>query len=295
MPKRRLILGILGLGILAALIVAFTRPREPSYDGRSLSQWLSGFDDWSPSSPSHAEAADAIRHMGTNSIPCLLARIRYQEPTWRRKFREALRSLNPSSWWWMHQAGGSIECARAQQAFIVLGEEAKPAVPELVRLMNDPTAPQIAKQAAEVLASLGIKDAFPPLMAVLTNPQHPARTVVAIHIPSFGTNARPAIPALVQCLQDTNAATALFATASLGALRLEPELVVPALAAHLRHLDLSNRRIAVRSLGDFGPQARPAVPDLLSVLLDPDPSLRRAVTNALLKIAPETITNAPPR
>jgi hypothetical protein len=51
---------------------------------------------------------------------------------------------------------------------------------------------------------------------------------------------------------------------------------------------------ASAALEKFGPQAKPAVPTLLSYLTNHYASVRQAATNALLKIAPEALTNALP-
>lgn len=51
---------------------------------------------------------------------------------------------------------------------------------------------------------------------------------------------------------------------------------------------------AVNALGKFGPSGRPAVPVLLTVLTDSWFTVRNAATNALIRIAPEVITNTPP-
>jgi hypothetical protein len=99
MPKRRLILGILALGILAALIVILTLPREPSYQGRSLSDWFevyakAGFEaHLDPHHPYNREAVAQVEHafemMGTNATPLLVEWIR-QEP---RPFRTKAENL----------------------------------------------------------------------------------------------------------------------------------------------------------------------------------------------------------
>ena len=46
---------------------------------------------------------------------------------------------------------------------------------------------------------------------------------------------------------------------------------------------------------EIGAQARIAAPSLVTALDDPDEEVRKRVTNALLKIAPEHLTNAPPK
>jgi HEAT repeat protein len=107
---------------------------------------------------------------------------------------------------------------------------------------------------------------------------------------SMGTNARPAVPALIVCLKDPAADRAAFL--ALGALKLEPELVVPALTDMAHHPDPAVRLSAIVALSDFGPQARSALPTIRAALLDANSDVRLSATNALPAIATETLTNA---
>ncbi len=76
-------------------------------------------------------------------------------------------------------------------------------------------------------------------------------------------------------------------------MNVEPELVVPILTDNLQGPAPEPRATAAYLLSVFGEDGRPAVPALLSLLSDADKSVRTAATNALLKIAPEVLTNTP--
>ncbi len=91
MPKHRLILGILALGILAALVFFLTRRHEPSYNGRSLSYWVDCYGTPSGASPSSRQGpgARAINHIGTNAIPFLLEWIQYVPPPQKQRRLDA--------------------------------------------------------------------------------------------------------------------------------------------------------------------------------------------------------------
>jgi HEAT repeat protein len=108
----------------------------------------------------------------------------------------------------------------------------------------------------------------------------------------MGSNALPAIPLLVDCTTSTNRDLAWRAMRALGRLQLEPDRVVPALITQLNYPDY-NRIAAVWALRRYGSNAMSAVPFLLQRISDPDEGVRMAVTNALMKIAPEVLTNAP--
>jgi len=52
-------------------------PNEPSYQGKTLGEWLKMHQDgWGLST----NAVNALRQMGTNAIPALLARLTYKDP-----------------------------------------------------------------------------------------------------------------------------------------------------------------------------------------------------------------------
>ena len=64
-------------------------------------------------------------------------------------------------------------------AFGALGRDAKGAIPELVRILNDPKAkPQSAVRAVLALVNLG-KDALPALLKVLNDPDWRKRLAAA--------------------------------------------------------------------------------------------------------------------
>jgi HEAT repeat protein len=120
-------------------------PDEPSCNGKRLGEWLEtriqGGSDLTPA------AKDAIHQVGTNAIPALLKRLTYVRPPYC--FSPFQININA--------AGG----------FIVLGEQAKPALPELWMLM-DSTNHVIALTA--MIASLGTgSNATPFLIKGLTN------------------------------------------------------------------------------------------------------------------------------
>jgi HEAT repeat protein len=88
---------------------------EPSYNGKRLSTWLMQRPNENGLSP---EAQEAIRQMGTNAIPALLARLVYRDAKFGLLDNEAA----------MEAIGG----------FYVLGARGEPALPELQELVNRP-------------------------------------------------------------------------------------------------------------------------------------------------------------
>src|SRR5262245_35100523 len=69
--SRRVRIAAILVGALLASIALFlaTRPREPSYHGKTLSAWLKDFDTFDEKKRAEAEAA--IRAMGPKAVPFL--------------------------------------------------------------------------------------------------------------------------------------------------------------------------------------------------------------------------------
>jgi len=162
---------------------AFLFPDEPSYNGRRLGEWLEtrieGEGDFTPA------AKDAIQKMGTNAIPALLKRLTYARPPYC--FSPFQINLNAAS------------------GFIALGEQAKPALPELWLLM-DSTNKDIALTAMIATCGTG-SNAMPFLIKGLTN-QFPnvrslaANTLVEGVGDKFPEQRKQAIPLFITLLND---------------------------------------------------------------------------------------------
>ncbi|SPE60403.1 exported hypothetical protein [Verrucomicrobia bacterium] len=85
MQKRvKIALSVLLVALISAMVLQASRSPEPVYQGRSLSSWIRLLDDGEPwagfsfrswrtnLSIEQIEAAEAIRHIGTNALPFLL-------------------------------------------------------------------------------------------------------------------------------------------------------------------------------------------------------------------------------
>jgi HEAT repeat protein len=117
---------------------------DPSYEGKRLDAWLKMRD--SNGYLSH-DATNAIQHMGTNAIPALLQRLVYVKPP----FRLPAWEINMD----------------AVRGFITLGEQAKPALPQLQALL-DGTNQNLVLYA--MVSALGTgTNAIPVLSKGLTN------------------------------------------------------------------------------------------------------------------------------
>src|SRR5207248_8925708 len=87
----------------------------------------------------------------------------------------------------------------------ILGPQAEPAVGQLSRLMNDPRGRRSALSAASILHDMG-NAGLPPLLAAFTNQQatEGVRRILIFSMGTSGTNARAAVPLLLQLLKDSD-------------------------------------------------------------------------------------------
>jgi len=281
------------------LAVAFWPGRkEPEYQGKKLSEWLEAYRSANVTKATGAaqeQAADAVRHIGTNALPFLIEWIGYQPTAWRIKFTGALTRL-PGP---LKRARPArllrVPVARAKEAicgFTILEKQAAPAVPALTELLQDWKSEDRASHVIVALGCVGERG-LPPLVAALTNSAAPmwyrskAASELADPVEMVGTNMSWAVRVLVPCLQDR--AVGSLVARVLGRWKLAPEEAVPALAKCLRSSQFATRAEALTALGKFGAEASSAVPDLLIAAKDGDQLIRSVATNSLLKIAPEVL------
>lgn len=270
-----------------AVLWQVLRDREPSYQGRALSEWV---DQMQNRAYNAAEAQGAIRAIGTNAIPIAVKWISY-EP--RRFGKNRVVTLARE-----HLPGRiSRNERRAYQAVIVfraLGADACSAIPQLTNLALRTSDRARADRCIEALAHLG-PEALPGMLTLVTNSPTDTRRKAMFWLHSFGTNAAVAVPILIQCLDDKDSVLANQAASILSNLRVDRSAVFAALTNALRSHSAQVRALAVRCIMTIGTTRSEAVPVLLPLLSDPDVKVRENCTNVLLEIAPEVLTNAPPQ
>ena len=160
-------------------------PDEPSYNGKRLGEWLvtrtERGDELTPA------AKDAFHQAGTNAIPFLLKRLTYVRPP----YCFSPLQINVNATW----------------GFITLGEQAKPALPELWVLM-DSTNEETALTAMIATCGTG-SNAMPFLIKGLTNQFADVRNQAANLLTEgigdkFPEQRKQAIPLFVKLLNDSD-------------------------------------------------------------------------------------------
>lgn len=244
--------GVLLVGGGTVVIKQTYFPTEPSYQGRTLSEWLVDVDYPQPPQK-RALAGEAIRQMGKKTLPFLLAT--FSKPD----SKDA--ELRQVSW-----------------AFDALGPIAKSAIPKL-ELLQD----RYPGYVPSALAGIG-PDAVPVLLHSLTNDNFWVRDNTAAALANAiyqgkisSDTLKAALPTALNNLEYTNATNHLFeantrwrAAGLLSALRREPDESIPALVKCMdESLDKGEFSVAgecATALSSFEKAALPALPSLIRCL-----------------------------
>jgi len=304
---------------------------EPSWHGHKLSEWVelygarfSGYEFTTNCWATQQETETAIRGIGSRSIPFLVRWIRREikhlGPPGSNLVRDFIWKWAPSNLrptlrrWWFDRRSEYLAIG-AVSAFLVLNTNANSAIPDLVSIVNlpdntswenyepawglaDPSFPN--RCALFALANIG-PSAAPALLACATNSSMNARCDAVHLLSKMGTNARPALPLLLQIIQDPTNRLSALAARTLGNLKLEPETVIPALTNALeRRKDLLQpftsgpmqprmgfQYEVLQALARYGPGARPAIPIMIRWLDNEDPFIPWYAADALGKMDTE--------
>ncbi len=239
--RRRIIAGLLIL-VVIAIAIWMLRPKEPSYNGKRLSVWL---DDqhWVEGGRIELsqESVQAVRAIGTNAIPFLMAMIQCKDSkakmwiaarVWRLSFIHDYFPFN------------ATKQRRAMYGFRALGLEAKQAFPELAGLVFHSSENGIFINA-------------------LTEADAETITLIA------------------NSVTDSDSEVRQRAVHALGCLRQAPQISLPALTKALSDSNSDVRATAAGSLGPYQSQAAGLVPILESLLTDTNARVTNCAAESL--------------
>jgi HEAT repeat protein len=296
-----LVVVVIMVGVLIALGRSKSLGPQPSYRGRTLSAWLDAMDD-NPR-PDDGPEQKAIRAIGTNGFPTLLRWLGEHDSTVRTWWVDLVGS---QEWLPYQPSFARAHNEYATSAFRVLGTNAAPAAPALVRLLkhSDPviradaavclgdigaaagsavfdlsralvdTDEQARAQAAWALGQIHQAPAriVPLLLHELSNNPPSVQQEIASALGQFGSDAKSAVNALLRCLDGAGKSEKMdddvraAAAYSLGQIGEDAARVVPVLVASVHDQDAGVRRQSVQALGLFGDAARDGVSLLLQLL-----------------------------
>lgn len=240
---------LLGIGLLVFLLHPLWRA-EPEYRGRKLSEWFkqyyrTGPGSRRPDAGRHAQAARALRALGTNAIPFLVLEC-------FKTNQESAFQTNLLSW---------------------LAE-----LPEPLRRPPFVPAAWVREMAARSIGE--IKPPAELLLPLVTNHWHdpdPRQRWMAIYLlGNIGAGGETAVPLLREKLRDAVSREAMLAAYSLDRLGATATAAVPDLVELVRSNQNYASILACRALARIGAAAREAVPVLSAQLATETNDNRRA-------------------
>ncbi len=175
------------------------------------------------------------------------------------------------------------ERLRALREIAAMGPAARPAVPDLVKLLRDPTI-EVRDLASNALGILG-PEAVPALLASMRDgPEWPANMAAS----ALGRCDRTAVPLLSKALGEENREVRLLVLRALIWMGEEAAEAAPAVAALLKDEDPATRRFAVRALAGTG---TPAISAVVGALGDSHPRVRTWAAEAAGSLGAEAVPN----
>jgi HEAT repeat protein len=135
------------------------------------------------------------------------------------------------------------------------------------------------------------RTAVPDLIELVKDRNESVRLHATFVLRCLGPEARDAVPALTECLKDPYVCT--WAVIALGRIHQQPQQVVPLLMRYIQ-TNRNDRTSAITALSRFGADAKAAVPLLRECFSDEDKGTRFFATNAVEIIDPRTVAEAQP-
>jgi HEAT repeat protein len=236
MGKRwRVIIILASTALMVGAAWQILRPREPVFEGKPLSFWLSAYDPDLRTEPGAQKADEVMDVIGTNAVPTLLRMLRAKDSPLMLKF---IALAQRQDFIFINHDLASNRNFKAMEAFKRLGPKARTAVPALIEIYQQNLSAISQCATAAALGSMGsaAKDAIPTLLCGITNIDVDVRCETAY---------------------------------ALSQLHAESALVVPTLIKWLHDPDPEVRTSALLTLENFGADAKSAVASLLPLLNDP--------------------------
>lgn len=288
---------VLGMAGLIFGIVYLASPHEPSYHGKTLSEWIAPFCRQTakgldaPRGPEHFEelqpVREAVRQIGTNGLPFLIARLNNRELGLHRTARGLLQKQPIAG---LRLTDPNVSKVRAIRALANLGPAAEPAIPSLAAQLSDAT---LSEHAVYALSGMGAKG-MRALVEQYTNVPAARRIQIAqaIVVPTSiyrgGETFDSRTP--YQRWVIFGYSVSVHEEAS----QILADVLIEGLALIAKDRTSPFQTPAIQRLGGFGPRATTAVPILVQILNDRNSRTLQSTILALGKIRsqPEVVVPA---
>jgi hypothetical protein len=286
LKRRTLILTGLGLVLLLGFALSWLRPpAAPRHQGKSVEAWAAQLYD-SQITRGTNEAVVAFQTMGAAAVPELRRLLQRREPwtdQWLLKYQRRL-PLKARNYLFQKLQPGRTLAYRlgAMRALAVLGPDARAALPDLLRAMEDSDA-RIRWVAAQIVPQFG-PEAVAALIPLTTHTNVLTRHAAVYALGEARTNAVPALPHLLRATTDADESVRQSALYSLS--RLGPTAFPPTLAHSATNADPAMRAAAARALLVILPP-----PGRMYPVLHPPTNVTELRRLTLLSLARSRLTN----
>ena len=275
MKRRWRITGLVILGALIISVIAGTifHPfeSESEYQRRKLPEWLTDY-----LRDRHTGPMLAIRRMGTNAVPYLVQMLHVKDSS-SSLIQKCVDIMDRQPWINFHIRYAFQVHQDALRGLAVLGPDAKSAIPEIAKLLDQTWE---YGDALETLRQIG-PDAIPTLQQALTNMTNSndfrtkmrndlVRCEAAASLGLFRSHGEEVVPSLLTALKDREFLTKSATANSLSHFPKQADVIVPALIARLDDPDDTFRDNVADDLVAFGENARPVIPKLLKMIESAD-------------------------
>jgi hypothetical protein len=286
------------IGVAALLIMVLgaaawraASMREPVYQGKTLSAWLEGCDSSKWVGKDWQVATNAVRQIGTNSLPTLLRKLRRNDSKLTLKLIALARKQHFVK---IRHIAAEVHHHKATVGFETLGSDAKPAVPGLIRIFEQAISADSQYETATSLGWIGpsASKAVPCLIAGLSNTNTKVRRQVTWALAQIAGPPDLVMPVLVKAVSDPDPGVRLNAMDGLRTFGMAARPAIPALVSALDDVRNVTKEKAADLLARFGADAKPAVPRLLQLLDFPNEEVRVHAMQALKSIDREAADRA---
>jgi hypothetical protein len=324
--RRRILLVAVVLAFLGGFAWLVLRPHEPLFEGKPVSLVLDEgiYPRWvrydNPGA-ARLKAERALRALGTNALPMLVQ----MAGTRLSHFRTIVGSIaREPSLAFLHLPRQRAKHDIAAWGFKGLGPAGRPAVPALIRLLQD-RDPQVQGTAAQCLAGIGpaAHQAVPALLHLLNAAKAGRRNDPWLRdcavraLGEIGPAASATIPYLADAtneaavvalikirqdsfqpffdrLKDTSNESKWFRTAAeVGSLGTNADPAIPLLVAAFAHTNWRIPHQAAATVGHLHRRPDVCLPALVSLLSSTNANLRVDALNALASFGPAAKPVAP--
>jgi len=260
-------------GVIFLLFIGFrmSRPVEPEYKGRRITDWIT---DLNEPPPKYDAAAAAVREMKQVALPIIELRLMEGHD---RSQKEGWLAL------WYHRTGLGRRYSKAYlreadlEALRVIGKDSIPVLENLIETWDG------RRDAANLLAELDaleVLDAKSPPMEM---------SIIKVAVcDALGTVTKRqdlAAQILLRLTTDQEADTRISAIYALGELAVLPGKVIPRFTELLEHGGKQTRLAVIVSLPAYGTNAMAAIPALQKIAAGENPELKEAAQETLDQLA----------